>query len=240
MSSIIDLSNKTPTEKFYVALFKELPKHDLEESDIPSLFDVLDTFPPRRAIIIVRFFGLGSIKHLTGDEADADLGTTKETIPQIAKSLNLTPERTLQIKDMALRKLRHPDRAQKIQALFRPRVELRTEISELNDEISTLKSEVATLKFKLFRATEQAKNTPKADPEAVGGPCSMRIADLDFSARTCNGLVRHRAYGENIEFLGDITLLSRDDVLSIRNLGRKSLEEIEEKLGSFGLTLKDA
>jgi DNA-directed RNA polymerase subunit alpha len=59
------------------------------------------------------------------------------------------------------------------------------------------------------------------------------VKELEFSVRSRNCLKR-----ANIKTIGELTKLSADDLLSIKNFGRKSLTEIREKLRKYGLSLK--
>lgn len=59
------------------------------------------------------------------------------------------------------------------------------------------------------------------------------IEELDLSVRTINCL-RHSTC---IETVGDIVTRTVEDMIKIRNLGKKSLEEILEKLALYGLSL---
>ena len=61
----------------------------------------------------------------------------------------------------------------------------------------------------------------------------MSIEDLDLSVRSYNCLKR-----ANIHTVGDLTHRTEDDMLKVRNLGRKSLEEVQKKLEDLGLSLK--
>ena len=60
------------------------------------------------------------------------------------------------------------------------------------------------------------------------------IEDLDFSVRTYNCLKRAQ-----INTVGDLVAKTMDEMIKVRNLGKKSLEEIIEKLDEMGLHLKD-
>ncbi|MDR2090762.1 MAG: DNA-directed RNA polymerase subunit alpha [Clostridiales bacterium] len=60
----------------------------------------------------------------------------------------------------------------------------------------------------------------------------MSIEDLDLSVRSYNCLKR-----ANIHTVEDLTRKSEDDMLKVRNLGRKSLEEVIKKLNDMGLGL---
>ena len=60
------------------------------------------------------------------------------------------------------------------------------------------------------------------------------IEDLDFSVRAYNCLKR-----ANINTLQDLINKSNSDVMKIRNLGKKSLKEVLDKIKELELTLKD-
>lgn len=62
----------------------------------------------------------------------------------------------------------------------------------------------------------------------------MSIDDLVLSVRSYNCLKR-----AGIDTVGDLTGRSRDDLQKVRNLGLKSLVEIEEKLRGLESKLKD-
>ena len=63
---------------------------------------------------------------------------------------------------------------------------------------------------------------------------SMTIEELDFSVRSFNCLKR-----AGINTVEDLISKSEDDMMKVRNLGRKSLEEVINKLESLGLHLRD-
>ena len=62
----------------------------------------------------------------------------------------------------------------------------------------------------------------------------MTIEDMDLSVRSYNCLKR-----ANIHTVEDLTKKTEDDMLKVRNLGKKSLDEVIYKLESLGLKLKD-
>ena len=62
----------------------------------------------------------------------------------------------------------------------------------------------------------------------------MTIEELDLSVRSYNCLKR-----ANINTVGDLVKRSYDNMMCVRNLGRKSLEEIIAKLASLGLKLAE-
>lgn len=68
---------------------------------------------------------------------------------------------------------------------------------------------------------------------ALPGPPDARIEELDFSVRTYNCLKK-----ANILSMGELVQLSEADLMNIRNFGKKSLNEVKDKLGSLSLSLK--
>ncbi len=60
------------------------------------------------------------------------------------------------------------------------------------------------------------------------------IEDMDLSVRSYNCLKR-----ANIQTVGDLTKKTEDDMLKVRNLGKKSLDEVIYKLGTYNLKLKE-
>lgn len=61
----------------------------------------------------------------------------------------------------------------------------------------------------------------------------MPIEELDLSVRSFNCLKR-----AGINTVGELTNKSDEDMMKVRNLGKKSLEEVKEKLVALGLGLK--
>jgi DNA-directed RNA polymerase subunit alpha len=62
---------------------------------------------------------------------------------------------------------------------------------------------------------------------------SMPIEELDLSVRPYNCLKR-----AGINTIGDLVSRTEDEIVNVKNFGRKSLDEVKEKLGTFGLTLR--
>lgn len=62
----------------------------------------------------------------------------------------------------------------------------------------------------------------------------MSIEEMDLSVRSYNCLKR-----ANIHTVDDLTKKTEDDMLKVRNLGKKSLDEVIYKLNSYGLSLKE-
>ena len=60
----------------------------------------------------------------------------------------------------------------------------------------------------------------------------MSIEEMDLSVRSCNCLKR-----ANINTVEDLISRTGEDMIKVRNLGRKSLEEVQNKLAMMGLSL---
>lgn len=61
----------------------------------------------------------------------------------------------------------------------------------------------------------------------------MSIDELDLSVRSYNCLKR-----AGINTIGDLTSKTTEEMMKVRNLGRKSLDEVEEKLARLNLSLR--
>lgn len=70
------------------------------------------------------------------------------------------------------------------------------------------------------------------EPERPDTVMKMTIEDLDLSVRSFNCLKR-----ANINTVEDLTNKTEEEMIKVRNLGRKSLEEVEHKLAMMGLSL---
>ena len=71
-----------------------------------------------------------------------------------------------------------------------------------------------------------------ADPQST--VLDMTIEELDLSVRSFNCLKR-----ANINTVADLISKTEDEMMKVRNLGRKSLEEVINKLASLGFSLYD-
>lgn len=74
-------------------------------------------------------------------------------------------------------------------------------------------------------------NEPESDNK--GKVLEMTIEELDLSVRAFNCLKR-----AGINTVAELVQRNQEDMMKVRNLGKKSLEEVEQKLIALGLTLK--
>ena len=61
----------------------------------------------------------------------------------------------------------------------------------------------------------------------------MTVEELDLSVRSFNCLKR-----ANIHKVGDLIEKTEEEMMKVRNLGKKSLDEVVQKLAQFGLSLR--
>ena len=84
--------------------------------------------------------------------------------------------------------------------------------------------------------SDEAKNAEimiDRPEDKKGKVLEMTIEELDLSVRSFNCLKR-----AGIDTVEDLISKTEDDMIKVRNLGRKSLEEVIQKLHSLGLDLK--
>ena len=74
----------------------------------------------------------------------------------------------------------------------------------------------------------------KKEDDKKDGLLEMTIEELDLSVRSFNCLKR-----AGINTVGDLINKSEEDMMKVRNLGRKSIEEVINKLASLGFTLSN-
>ncbi len=82
---------------------------------------------------------------------------------------------------------------------------------------------------------EQRKYMVENEEKVVDSKLDKKIEDLDLSVRSYNCLKR-----ANINTVGELTQKSEEEMMKVRNLGRKSLKEVVQKLREIGLDLKNS
>ena len=101
----------------------------------------------------------------------------------------------------------------------------------------SLAAKILTEHLNLFvDLSEEASNVEVMvvkDTDGNKQTLEMTVEELDLSVRSFNCLKR-----ANIHKVGDLIEKSEDDRMKVRNLGKKSLDEVVAKLAQFGLTLR--
>ncbi len=105
------------------------------------------------------------------------------------------------------------------------------------DEAVSLSAKILNDHFKLFIGlTEKIGDVEimvEKEEEERDKILDMSIEELDFSVRSYNCLKRAA-----INTVGELIQKTEEDMMKVRNLGKKSLEEVDEKLKSLGLSLR--
>ncbi len=107
--------------------------------------------------------------------------------------------------------------------------------SEAVSEAARILDEQLRLFFDFARRPRGTVSEFRLGRGALPSPPDARIEELDFSVRTYNCLKK-----ANILTIQDLVQLSEADLLNIRNFGRKSLQEVKEKLESLNLSLRES
>ncbi|WP_078551194.1 DNA-directed RNA polymerase subunit alpha [Bacillus alkalicellulosilyticus] len=106
------------------------------------------------------------------------------------------------------------------------------------EEAVSLGAKILTEHLNIFVGlTDQAQNAEimvEKEEDQKEKVLEMTIEELDLSVRSYNCLKR-----AGINTVQELTHKSEEDMMKVRNLGRKSLEEVQEKLGELGLGLRN-
>ena len=115
-------------------------------------------------------------------------------------------------------------------------LEVWTNGSVLPDEAVSLSAKILTEHLSLFVSlTDQVMPISFADQEddKKEKVLEMTIEELDLSVRAYNCLKR-----AGINTVAELVQRNQEDMMKVRNLGRKSLEEVEQKLEALNLALR--
>ena len=104
-------------------------------------------------------------------------------------------------------------------------------------EAISLSAKILTDHLSIFvNLTDEAKNTDvmvEKEETHKEKMLEMTIEELDLSVRSYNCLKR-----AGINTVQELTNKTEADMMKVRNLGRKSLEEVKAKLADLGLSLR--
>ena len=105
------------------------------------------------------------------------------------------------------------------------------------DEAVSLAAKVLSEHLNLFidlsEAAQQVDVMVEKENDAQEKVLEMNIDELELSVRSYNCLKR-----AGIQTVAELTLKSEDEMMRIRNLGKKSLKEVKDKLHDLGLGFK--
>jgi len=117
-------------------------------------------------------------------------------------------------------------------------LEVWTDGSIRPDEAVSLAAKILNTHISLFvNLTEQVDEveiTSDRKEEDLERILEMTIEELDLSVRSYNCLKR-----AGINTVGELVRKPEEEMMKVRNLGKKSLEEVQNKLGELGLSLRE-
>ena len=148
--------------------------------------------------------------------------------------MNLTGERVRQIERKALCKLRHPSRSRRLR-----RVVGRNEILQSPEETNCHKSiivekiaayiEGRSSNVGFFTQILQKNELVIEGNDIVGTNAgNIAIEELEFGAREYNCLKR-----SGVNTMADLLTMTAEDLMKVRNLGRKSAEEVLARVKAY-------
>lgn len=154
------------------------------------------------------------------------------TLEKTGEVFGVQRERIRQIQAKALRKLRHPRLSRHY------RLDTMERWHESEEELSKMRLENIRLHNKLDALTELANRniTPEELDEIEKErerKQSARIDEMELSVRSWNCLCR-----ANIRYVKDLEGMTIEKLAKIRNLGRKSMNEVITKAAEWGIEIK--
>lgn len=110
-------------------------------------------------------------------------------------------------------------------------------VSTLIDQLKPFKYVYGAFEEEAEKDSEQSEVPPVEEgtqsEDTYTQKLERTIEDLDLSVRSFNCLKR-----AGINTVKDLVAMTEEELIKVRNLGRKSLEEVKKKLEDEGLTLK--
>ncbi|RXJ82100.1 DNA-directed RNA polymerase subunit alpha [Arcobacter sp. F2176] len=107
-----------------------------------------------------------------------------------------------------------------------------TPINAFKEAVSVMYSQMSVFN-KVFDLSEVTVSDSTEEPVELKD-LIVKIDDLNLSARSFNSLDR-----AGLKYLGELVLMSEVEVKNIKNLGKKSYDEIADKLASLGFPVEN-
>ncbi|MGI5822799.1 MAG: DNA-directed RNA polymerase subunit alpha [Dethiobacteria bacterium] len=107
------------------------------------------------------------------------------------------------------------------------------------DEALSLGAKILSKHLSLFvnftEETEEVEMDAEEEKDNMEKVLELTVEELDLSVRSYNCLKR-----AGINTVQELILRTEEEMMKVRNLGKKSLEEVQNKLTELGLALKEA
>ena len=217
---IFDLRDTAEILKIKAKLdFKEYPENLIKALGFENIFDIFQNFE--------KYYEVIKTKLTDREEKVVDcIFRQHMTLGETGKEFGVTRERIRQVQIRALKKIK--------------RYRYYFEVGEYADKKELAKQDYQKYleknkkEWKYEEAKEFVKNYETEHKEEIAMKAQIGIEYLDLSVRSYNCLRR-----AGIRYLSDLLSKSIEDLMKIRNMGRKSLKEIIDKLEENGYHLKE-
>lgn len=155
------------------------------------------------------------------------------TYRQIGELVGVGAERIRVIMNKAIRKLRHPSR---VKYLRRGMIDCHKADCESCQELNYNRGYQEGFRNGQLNSNSTIPSNPYQDQEDLSEiPIEIAPIDyLDLNVRTFNGLKR-----ANINTIGALTSKTRSELFQLRNIGKRSLDDLEKRLKMHNLTLRE-
>lgn len=152
----------------------------------------------------------------------------RKTLNQVSQDMSLTHERVRQKFQVAIKRVNF--QVQNLKGRIANAMTIDMANDKMKDENTKLKIENKILLSKLSEEIKYSDENHEKNIDAY----MIRITNFELSVRC------RRALGEmEVETLGQLTEMTREDISKYRNVGEKTIMEIEQLLSQNGLSWKD-
>ncbi len=214
--------NTVANESYPLNLLDEIAEGDWEyplpEDFNQSLSYVLAGMTEREQFVIHAYFYEG------------------KTYAEIGKSAGVTRERIRQLIEKSLRKLRHPTRVNFLIYGVKGVIQ-QTSVEAAQNAVSKrlerALSQIGDISHFLHTITGKEEYADISE-KCAGFNDSIPLEELNLSCRSFNCL-KHAGVTQ----AGDIARMSKGELMRVKNLGKKSVEEVIDTIHKLGLNLAD-
>lgn len=214
-----------------------VPTRSWAEDLFVDVYYVKDCSIPIPDDVTERFEGV--IPNLPGNLPDVIFMLYRDgmTLQEVGAKFERSGERIRQLKNKALRMLRNQHRTAYMLMgapgeevyISRVRAEELREKAENDYSVRMMRKEIERLDRLIWAKKKILKDEQEAIPIE-----EWDMLNIHLSVRGYNALKR-----SGVQTFGQLLAMTHDDLLNIRNLGRKTAEDIMEELGKAGFTLAE-
>lgn len=156
----------------------------------------------------------------------------RHSLQSAGKYMNVSTERCRQVFAKILRKLRHPNCSRPIREALEADVVFMGKHAEGDFEWFWVTVGPRPSYANFYQKHLAIRKNPVTASKVMAEVLARSVDCLDLSARVANGLDY-----VGIDLVGELVCKTRKELLNIKNLGRKSVNEIEDVLAQMDLDL---